>query len=123
MLRRLTLLVALPATLAHELLHAAAALPWAQQVRVDIHPRSGVASARVKWAGDVSQWVVAFSALAPAVAGLLALWAALWSGVFGVLPPGSTTEFGLLAVVGGYAALTFGVSRRDIAEARGETDG
>ena len=123
MIRRLTLLVALPATLAHELLHAAAALPWAERVQVDIQPRAGAAEARVRWAGDVSQAVVAFSALAPALAGLLALWAALWSGVLGVLPPGSTSEFALLAVVAGYATLTFGVSRRDIAEARGETDG
>jgi hypothetical protein len=121
MLRRLTLLVALPATLAHELLHAAAALPWAKRVQVDIRPRAGAAHARVRWADEVSQPVVAFSALAPAIAGVLALWAAVWSGVFGALPPGSTADFALLAVVGGYAALTFGVSRQDIAEARGET--
>lgn len=123
MLRRLTLLVALPATLAHELLHATAALPWAERVQVDIRPRDGAAHARVRWADGVSQVVVAFSALAPAIAGVLALWAALWSGVFGALPPGSTSDFALLAVVSGYAALTFGVSRQDLREARGETDG
>jgi len=123
-LRRLTLLVALPANVAHEMLHALAAAPWAEDVRLVIQPQTGACKALIDWGEPAAHKrpLIAFSALAPLIAGVLALSAALWNGYLGVLPPGSTSDFALLAVVGGYAALTFGVSRQDIAEARGGSE-
>jgi hypothetical protein len=125
MLRRLPLLVALPANITHEMLHALAAAPWADDVHLVIQPQTGACKAIIDWGEPAAHKrpLMAFSALAPLIAGVLALCAAFWNGYLGVLPPGSTSEFLALAALGGYAALTFGVSRQDLREAWGETDG
>lgn len=61
----------LPATLAHELVHAAAGSLWAERVAI-VWYRSGVAKAQIDWRDDPPGWGVALTGLAPFLAGLLA---------------------------------------------------
>jgi hypothetical protein len=120
---RLVVLLVLPARLAHELLHAITALPWARRVQLDILPQRGDAVARVAWRGDPHQAIVALSALAPLLAGLVAAGAAV--GVLvtgGVTAPGTVTDLALLAIAAVYIALIAQPSAADIQQARGGSD-
>lgn len=118
---RVLVLLILPARLAHELLHAVAALPWARRIQLDILPRRGDAHARVAWSGDPHQAVVALSALAPLLAGCIAAGAALGMLLAGVSPDG-VTETALLAIAATYIALIAQPSRADLRQARGGDD-
>jgi len=60
----------LPATLAHECVHAAAGSIWAERVAI-VWYRSGVAQAQIDWRDDPPTWGVALTGLAPFLAGLL----------------------------------------------------
>jgi hypothetical protein len=118
-LYRAVVLLVLPARLAHELLHAAVALPWARRVQLDILPQRGDAVARVAWRGDPSRLVVALSALAPLLAGLIAAGAAAGMLLSGAALPTTVTETALLAIAAAYIALVAQPSAADIDQARG----
>jgi len=60
----------LPATLAHECVHAAAGSIWAERVAI-VWYRSGVAQAQIDWRDDPPTWGVTLTGLAPFLAGLL----------------------------------------------------
>lgn len=122
-LRRAIILLVLPARLLHELLHAVTALPWARRVQVDILPQRGDAVARVAWRGDPHQAIVAFSALAPLLAGLIAAGAAVGVLVTGsVDAPETVTGLATLSIIAVYIALVAQPSAADIQQARGESD-
>lgn len=120
---RLIVLLALPARLIHELLHAITALPWAERVQVDILPQRGGAQSRVQWRESPPPGVVALSALAPLIAGLLALSWALWLFATGALvAPSTVTGWALVAIMAAYMAMIAKPSPQDVRQARGDRD-
>jgi len=99
-LRPLFALLALPGTLAHELTHAIASLPWAQRLALVVEPRSGRAAVRVDWRETAGDRARALAALAPLAAGTVALIAAinLWvRGGLPVLQSAGVLQWGLVA--------------------------
>ena len=122
LLKRLLLVCALPANYTHETLHAVAAAPWAASLGVVVEPRPGRCRAQIQWAGEVGRLVRLWTALAPAVGGLVALSVAIATGLIGLAPPATVTELATLAVLAGYAALSFTPSVADLKQARGELD-
>lgn len=100
LLIRARAMVLLPAILAHESLHAAAALPWARRVQIEIVPAEALAVHRVEWSEDVGRIVRTIAALAPLLAGLVAAVAAAWLGLLGV--PRSSSQMALLAIAAVY---------------------
>jgi len=99
-LRPLIALLALPGTLAHELTHAIASLPWAQRLALVVEPRSGRAAVRVDWRETAGDRARAIAALAPLVGGTVALIAAinLWvRGGLPVLQSAGVLQWGLVA--------------------------
>jgi hypothetical protein len=120
---RAIVLLVLPARLVHELLHAVAALPWARRIQLDILPQRGDAVARVAWRGEPPHAVVALSALAPLLAGLIAAGAAVGLLVSGaVSAPSTVRELALLAIGAAYVGLVAQPSARDLQRARGDRD-
>jgi hypothetical protein len=119
---RLVVLLALPARLAHELLHILPALPFATAIRLDIDPRRGNAVARFQWGDGVPHAVVALSALAPLAAGVCAAAVGVWALAEGGVPT-NPTEMGLLAIGAAYIAMVGKPSPQDIRTARGGGDG
>lgn len=90
--RPLISFLALPPTVAHELTHVLASLPWARRVGLVIEPWTGRASARIEWADRAGQGARAISAIAPLVAGTVAasVALALWATTGADLPSSST---------------------------------
>jgi len=122
-LARVMIGVALPASLLHELLHALVALPKARRVDLSIQPHQGTATAHVYWPAETSHLWVALSALAPMLAGALALTWALVQLATGHLGSG-LTDSALLAIAGAYLGLAARPSWQDIRVATGtNTDG
>jgi hypothetical protein len=61
----------LPATLAHEVVHAALAAPWAERVGIVIQPRNVDAGCAIDWRDGVPNWAVALAAYGPALVGVV----------------------------------------------------
>jgi len=77
-------LVTLPATLAHEAVHAALAAPWARQVGIVIRPRSVGAGCAIDWREGVPGWAIVLAAYGPAlIGGLLGIASLGWLLVVG----------------------------------------
>lgn len=89
----------IPATLAHELLHALASAPWAQEVTVSARPRSFDVACLVEWREDTPRAAIALAHLAPVLVGLVAalVSGAIWYSSGGQLPS-STAEMVTWAV-------------------------
>lgn len=121
---RVLVLVALPARVLHELLHALTALPWAERVQIELRP-SGDARVRVRWREPPPRAVVVVSALAPLIAGVCAALTALWLLVTGHLaPPETITETALAAIAGAYVGMIANVQGEDLQAAfGGDVDG
>jgi hypothetical protein len=81
----------LPATLVHELLHVLPATLWADSIAIEWRPRSGLATAHVKWRPGAPDWAVILSGLAPFLAGLLTGALALTGWLSQGTPTPSTT--------------------------------
>lgn len=118
-LRPLWALLALPATLAHELAHALASLPWARQLALVVEPGTGRAAVRVDWRDSAGQWARSLAALAPFVAGVFGAVVAivLW------LRGGRPIEPLKYALLAGWWVVFMTPSSSDRDVARGETDG
>jgi hypothetical protein len=110
----------LPAILLHEGLHAAVALPFAERVQIEIVPGDALAVHRVQWAADAGRVVRTVATLAPLLAGLVAVSAALWLGLVGV--PSTSSELALLAIGAVYWFAAF-FSPADLRRAWGGHDG
>jgi hypothetical protein len=120
----LTMALMLPAKLTHEGLHALAALPWAERVDVVILPRHGGADCRVAWAGDPHQAVVALAALAPLLAGIIAVGTAVALLLTSsVSAPTTVTELAAVAIGASFIAGVAQPSAADLRQVRGaDTD-
>lgn len=111
---RLLVVLALPARVIHELLHALTALPWAERVQIELR-RDGNAAARIAWKDDQPpRYAIVLSALAPLFAGVLAVAVAVWGLATGQLAtPTTPTELALGALTGAYVAMIANVQRED----------
>jgi hypothetical protein len=70
-LQRLSVLAALPATLAHEATHAALTAPHADDWRVALDTRSGAAAVIVEEWGDAPRWGIVLAHLGPLLCGII----------------------------------------------------
>jgi len=95
-------LLLLPARLAEELIHAAAALPFADTVFVRLDPRGDTAETVVQWRDETPSWAITAAAVAPEVLAALAGVAVLawWVVGPGAWLPDSTTDWVLLWILG-----------------------
>lgn len=108
-------LLLLPARLTEELIHATAALPFADTVFVRLNPRGGVAETVVQYREETPAWAATAAAVAPeavaALAGVAVL--AWWVIGPGGWVPGSTTDWVLLWILGTqYLAVAMPEQRR-----------
>lgn len=97
----LTLLV-LPARVVEEGLHAIAALPWANWIRVEVDPQAGTASTEVGYRADTPQWAIRLGYLVPEVvgtgAGILVI--VYWVVAGPIWLPATTLDWILLSLLG-----------------------
>lgn len=93
MARALWAMFALPASLAHELTHVLASVPWARRVGLIVEPRSGRAAARIEWSESAGDRARSIAAIAPMLAGIAAavILIALWIASGGNLPSSSSS--------------------------------
>jgi hypothetical protein len=120
MLKTLFGVATFPAVLAHELTHYVVGAPVAARQTVGVRVRDGRAAVRVDWRPDAPQWAIAAAALAPAIAGCVALVAALTAWTLAGSPtPASVSEWATLALVAGWWAVYATPSAGDIETARG----
>lgn len=87
-----------PATLAHELTHMFAALPWAKESAVIVDDRGP--AHYVTWRDETPRWAIWIASLAPTLLGSLV-------GVVGLArlamtPPSTLNEWALAAAIAGY---------------------
>jgi len=119
-LRPVLALWALPGTLAHELTHALASLPWARRLALVVEVRSGRAAVRVDWRETAGGRARAIAALAPLAAGTVALIAAINLWVRGGLPLLEQAGFMKYALLAGWWAIMMLPSEADRETARGD---
>lgn len=99
-----TSLLTWPATLAHELAHAAVATPGADHVAIE--DPLGTPSTRVEWGEEASRGLVIAAAYAPTVSGIVvALLGLVWGLVAGWPLPASARQW----VVVGIASIWYGI--------------
>lgn len=119
-IRTLWALLTLPATLAHETVHAAVAAPAADRVAVAIDPRGFEAQAMIEWHDSARWWAVLAAGVAPVVAGLLALAAAVWTAATtGFTAPATPVEWAKLAIIAAWWGVFVTPSPADLRLARG----
>jgi len=117
-------LLALPATLAHEVTHALASVPWAKQLALVIEPSSGRAVVRVDWRESAGAWGRRVAALAPFAGGLLAGLVALYLWIRnGAAAPENGTQMAKWCLFSVYWLIYMTPSADDLATARGGNDG
>lgn len=95
-------LVMLPTMLLEELIHALAALPFAEELSVHVDPRGSTAKTVVRYAEGTPNWAVTAVAVAPeVVAGLTGVVVIAWWTIGGTLPvPQSTVDWCLMLFLG-----------------------
>jgi hypothetical protein len=117
-------LLTLPATLAHELTHAAVAAPAASRVGITIEPRGFEASALVQWHDEARWWAVIAAGIAPVAAGLIALAAALWVAITsGWSGPATPVGWAKLAIIAAWWGVYVTPSPADLRMVQGGGDG
>lgn len=112
-------LLTLPATLAHEAVHAAVGAPWARRIGIVVEPGTGAAHAQIDWR-DGAHWIgPVLASLAPFLAGCIGGVAilAFWVGG-GLDPPQSAVGIAKLTIVAMWWSVFAYPSRADLATAR-----
>lgn len=97
----LTVLV-LPARILEESLHALAALPWADWVRVELNPQAGTAETRVSFRTNTPKWAIRLAYVIPEVVGTSAGVAVIvyWFVAGPIWLPATTLDWILLSLLG-----------------------
>lgn len=122
-LHTLWALLTLPATLAHETVHAAVAAPAASRVGIAIEPRGFEAQALVEWHDEARWWAVIAAGIAPVAAGLLALGAAAWTAwTTGWTAPATPAGWAKLAIIATWWGVFVTPSTADLQHLRGGGD-
>jgi hypothetical protein len=99
-IRLISTLVTLPATLLHELTHVLASLPWANEIRVRLRPRTGEARAAIQYPPATPDWLIRLHELSPAILGLIGgmILAGWWVTTGDPMPDSLIGKVGMLYV-------------------------
>jgi hypothetical protein len=116
-LELLTSALTWPASLLHELAHAAVATPGAKRVSVD--DPVGTPSVRVEWRPDASGWLIVAAAYAPLLSGIVAGTIGLaWMLASGLPAPETARQWTVLGVTAIWYAIYVTPSPSDIRTAQ-----